>query len=388
MLKMGQMCHCGRATLWKVDIDDGSIVFTADRGQSRSYWVDLYDDGSDIYLYESGVSAATKKWLDGGSSVSEEWSSSAGGISAKTISFRAPDGAVWVLSETTYLSQAERIDDSDGSVDASSTSVFGTWPHAFPGASSGFYSWYFQDNASPFLRRGHVLQYDNSVTKINESGALSTTPNEYGINPIDGDPSNGLLTVQVTLSGSDPAKTTKLTTSLGIDSQVSFGAGTVAGANQGMMTSRSNSNGYCIAAFNGISSGGALSINESTLGVSWDVALGNHIDLANCRMDSSESMYIVDNNVIKKESSGGSDWNSSSTLTSATINWIHLDETAGYLIAAGAFTISGSTKHLAALSLSTGAVQWSIAIDGYDGIDSLRHFVIYDGYIYACGDRT
>lgn len=112
------MCHCN-ATLWKVDAATGELVWARDRGQN-SFDLDWYDDGSDLYFYESGTGTvaddrAVTKWRDDGSNAEKIWEHSRGGSGTNNpLVYSWSDNTIWLGNKA--FTDIRRISDVDGSL--------------------------------------------------------------------------------------------------------------------------------------------------------------------------------------------------------------------------------------------------------------------------------
>lgn len=172
---------CCKATLRKFDPSNGTVAWRVNRG-ALSVRLDLYDDGSDLWVYEVGTNStkhgAMSKWLAGGAN---QWDYDPSGDEISYVR-RSSDGAVWGMGSTGTF----RVDDSDGSELSTSAS-----PSAL-GSGGGdrieFYDSSSRDSGDMILTAStSITLYDSSISSV--TGV--STNNSRGF-PLGDDPTGSL----------------------------------------------------------------------------------------------------------------------------------------------------------------------------------------------------
>lgn len=359
MMKMGNMCHC-KATLWKIDPSDGSIVWRADRG-ADSDRIAHKIDGGDVYIYEGGDDHATHdiltRWHDTGPSKDRDWDTTVGGT-FRGVAFETSGGVVWAYIDTNLY----RFDDSDGSSLGNSGSLTAASPaELWEGPSGSMNLW---RNAAPLS----LDQFDSSFTIV---ATADLTASGNIVAEIGGDAkSNGFVI------GAGPAVGQR-TQVLDENLAVLVNNGTTRNIPRAAASTTK---------FVAVSGVIAL-VDIATIVNDWSVSIGaasvqSHASI----MDASHNVYAVlsTSRVTRRGvAAGAEDW-FSTTVTGLLCNRILIDSTNLYVIGFGVH--SSVHKRVFAYDLATGALAWTQKLSDTETVQA-RDGLLAGGYLYVCGDR-
>lgn len=394
MFKLGGMCHCSAdfATLWKIDLSDGSVVWTADRLATAGL-VSVVEVGSDLFVYEGGgFNAACEsltKWQDNGSSASRLWnfakvSQSQHGVAGLAVT---DDDVSWVSH--TNSTDITRIDASGAEIN-SSTSAF-TLPEVARVTKSGNGVVYWQTGAS--ASTFSVRQYDSTFATT--ASILPGSSREWAIN-----------------SSPTPYSfsTTRAATRWGnVDDPFGSGfSGSVQLVHYDANLAEINRSGTLSFATVGLAEVMGENHMSTTTGRVYDLTTMTFLYSFTGRatsyvFDPSGNMYSLNSGTVsaisKHDTSNTLVWTTAITTAGATPQLMYHDgrvfvtsctnnHVSGTPEGVGTIDVAGNTNYaIASFDATSGAFQWGNA-DARVGTTNGGKFTIYGDYLYATGQRV
>lgn len=411
MLKMGKMCHC-KATLWKVRRSDGKIIWRADRlplyGSARSLSVDLYDDGTDVWLYESGgflsgdpAGSNVTKWKDAGDSAEREWNAVAdddlgrasdAAINDISRAILAADGYVWWLPDfrsSTSTKDAWLFNDTNGSrfssgnLTTTGRAELGQQTPIWKAPSSGIYT-ATRIVSGIFAAFGAIQKVDNAFVDV---ATTQTTGADisYDFAPLNGDSTTGFVVWRrANAVLGTPAMFVRMDSGLAR-------VFTLASAGPPVVRNSSR-NGKFLAA-------DATTLDRrdnTTLALDWTVAVTPQgtatLPVVACLDDSGNAYVSCTPASIEKITAGAVVWTYTFTnpalFLARDVIGMYADEAAGTLVVyGGPMTIGGEVVQMFGLSLVDGSLQWKTNLGSVSTSIGLKDGVVNGDYIYVCGNK-
>lgn len=407
MLKMGGMCHCAElATLWKIDPSDGTVVWKSDRRSGMtSVGIELYEDGSDLYIFEAGQaqglnptasSWSTTKWLDGGSSPTREWDSDefVGLITDQSRPNRiaaTSDGNVVIAYEATddepanpdYASWMTRLDGSDGSEQVSLQPAYGLSDfttidrlNRIYRGNSGEVVGIFDSNLN--TPQEVATRFNSSLAGTAIHATMSTSRIRHCYAPKNGNGAANGYALWDTLAGDQ--EYAHISPSL-----VKSVPAPVDGTIQVIENSCQNNRFLAMNAtqFRMVDSTNnaiAWTVSFTTTGLTGAVRYPTGVD-------ANHDAYIFRDldGEVKKITSGGEQWSTDCTGTARLI----VDDANSLVIVAGTDIDIGSDSYeVVALNMSDGSVAWATQVAANPSpLQGIHDAKMHGGYLYVCGSR-
>lgn len=354
----GRPLRTGNATLWKIRLSDGALMWAADRG-STSTAIHVCDEGGDTMIYEGGGLAAGKsltKWRDDGVGGEKLWTFVKSTLQIEEIAKTPGDNVIWLSHDSSTT--VTRITEGGSEINSAAVAVPGMSLAPTSATSCGAYRFNVA-NAGAYI-------YDTAISlvtsKLIASSAEVIAPRDEPLHPScalgwihDDDTGGGTQLVTYDQDLNETGRTATLATStIGTQSQ-----------NRVQLSSI-----YDLASLTSV----------------FSLLAGGQV----VTRSSDNSTYVRETTQIRRYNAAGSSlWTRS--IDSVPAN-AFLAVAPGRVLwsgtgAGGTVDVDASTDNyrIASFADSDGHLEWGVR---YPRVFTPRALQVFGDYVYVCGTRV
>lgn len=368
-------CHCcckgrprvhGNASLWKVDVATGVLIWAGDRG-ANGQALDVMDEGGVVMIYEAGIYAAgflaLAKWRDNGDGGDVLWRFAKSTNNIGQIQVSDSDASIWLSHAVTT---ATRVDSAGAEIN--SGTVAGANKELARVSNGNMNYW--------TISAGAVDQYDTSFSSVGSVSVSGTIlPLSAKTNKWSGD-TGWIADISST-------QLRHYSSSLSTTETFTHGVGTAI-TPVGTSTTR-------FATVDGTANIRVYSLNPITH--RYTVTITGTLDVADAFVvfDSANNIYFASNesgtqHIRSYDDSGNLRWDR--TALSVTIGRLNVEDDMLFVSAATkSIDLDNSSDNfgLARLDTATGDTMWGAGYCVSGTHDCIRKL---GDYVYVCGLRA
>lgn len=434
----GCSCHCDMpATLWKIRLSDGQVVWKALRTPSdatslpnASIDVDVFDDGVNRFVYEAGPAPglggtqSITKWVDLGESRERDWDTDSiqdlevlGANTVRRLRV-GTDGILWQATtrKLTFMHPDQfwlsRYSPETGELlierqIRSKNQEFFHVRNLHQAPDGKMFATYGESSTSS---ADYPIRYDSDVVedaKIDDSGPFSfahpfTTYTTLSIAPVDNDSLNGFVAAGQLASGFG-LKYARWTADL--SSYTAIGNAPIVAPLLGQIDVRVVENCAAHGRVLCADSRAVRMVKTSDCTIDWEVGLPSNISFTGALprhlggIDASRAGYLMPTQgsftipiKLRKFAAGALEWTYEPESDDDIVSRLDIDDANGLVILSGAIQVSGEVCHVVALSQDDGSVVWSRQLGAAGSGDfgfafRVRNTRMFGEHIYVCGDK-